>query len=87
MLVVHLALSPGSNNSQMEERFFLNVFGYLEDCRAQGIAPGLFLLELCLHTVHGLLVIPIRGPDFVKARISLIVMLVLGYSRRIPVRT
>ena len=79
-LEVEIALFPESSNAKVEERFFRNFFGYLEDCRAQGTAPSLFQLELFLSTVDGPLAIPIPGPDWLKASVSKAAMLVLGVA-------
>jgi hypothetical protein len=79
-LEVEIALSPESNGAEVEEKFFRNFFGYLEDCRVQGASPSLFQLELFLHTVSTPLAIPILGPDWLKAWVSKAVMLVLGVA-------
>ncbi|KPI38999.1 uncharacterized protein AB675_4575 [Cyphellophora attinorum] len=45
----------------MEERFFRNFFGYLDDVRLSGQTPSLFQLMLFLYTVDGPLAIPVLG--------------------------
>jgi hypothetical protein len=77
-LVVGIRVDPPGNNDVMEEQFFRNFFGYLEDCRKHGSQPSIFQLELFLHTVDGPLAIPVPGPDAVKWWVSRVMMLVLG---------
>jgi mannose-6-phosphate isomerase-like protein (cupin superfamily) len=63
---------------EMEERFFRNFFGYLEDCHKAKQSPSLFQILLFLHTVDGPLAIPVPGPAWLGRQISWVFMVVLG---------
>jgi mannose-6-phosphate isomerase-like protein (cupin superfamily) len=77
-LVVDIRIEPPTAPWGIEERFFRNFFGYLEDCTRSGVSPSIFQLELFLHTVDGPIAIPVPGPDSLKWWASRIFCLILG---------
>lgn len=92
-LIVNIRIDPTTQPLGVEEEFFRNFFGYLEDCRLSKVSPSLFQLQLFLHTVDGPLAIPIPGPDWFKWWISRLFCLLtgvvigewlLGYQRSYP---
>lgn len=54
----------------MEEGFFRNFLGYVDDCYRVKQAPSLFQLMLFLHGFECPIAIPIPGPIWLKARVS-----------------
>ncbi|KAG9015490.1 hypothetical protein FRB94_000095 [Tulasnella sp. JGI-2019a] len=60
-LVVDIRLDP--QNWRMEESFFRNFFGYLEDCRVHGKEPSILQIFVFLESVEAPLAIPL--PDWV----------------------
>lgn len=82
-------------NFEMEERFFRNFFGYIDDTVKANQAPSFFQLCLFLHTFHAPVVVPGLGErsNFLARQISWFVMVfagvlvgewLLGYKRSYP---
>jgi mannose-6-phosphate isomerase-like protein (cupin superfamily) len=63
---------------QMEESFFRNFFGYLEDCRKASVEPSLFQLERFLYSMDVPLAIPVPGPEWLGRAVSWSFMVVTG---------
>ena len=63
---------------EMEERFFRNFFGYLDDCRKAKQSPSLFQLMRFLYSVNAPLAIPVPGPAWVGRQVSWVVVLIMG---------
>ncbi|KAF2227027.1 hypothetical protein BDZ85DRAFT_230887 [Elsinoe ampelina] len=63
-------LSPSSRASILgaSERFFRNIYSYLEDCTVQGVSPSLPQLALMLHDAETSLAFP--GPGVVSRWLS-----------------
>jgi mannose-6-phosphate isomerase-like protein (cupin superfamily) len=79
-LVVDIRIDPETVPRGMEEMFFRNFFGYLDDCMASKTAPSLFQLALFLYTVDSALAIPIPGPEWLKLWTSKTMGWVLGIA-------
>lgn len=89
-------ISPRAKESEadevgMTERFFRNVYSYLDDCDTQEVAPSLPQLVLFLHAGEVSLAFP--GPRWIANPISYVFGLVvgvgvgeylLGYKRSYP---
>lgn len=65
---------------EMEERFFRNFFGYLEDVKKAGQEPSIFQIMLFLYSVHAPPVLPGIGQKstFVGRQLSWFFMAVMG---------
>jgi mannose-6-phosphate isomerase-like protein (cupin superfamily) len=65
---------------EMEERFFRNFFGYLDDLRKAGQQPSMFQICRFLYEVNGPLVCPGLGrkSTFIPRQTSWLVMVVVG---------
>lgn len=75
-LVVDFRLDE--QDRDMEERFFRNFFGYLEDCRKAKQNPSPFQIFRFLYSVNGPLAIPVPGPAWVGRQVSWAVMVGMG---------
>jgi hypothetical protein len=64
----------------MEERFFRNFFGYLDDVRKAGQAPSIFQLMRFLYTVDGPLALTVFGQKstWLGRQLSWLLMVVIG---------
>lgn len=62
----------------VEERFFRNFFGYIDDCTTAKMAPSVFQLFLFLYGIGTALVIPVPGPRWLRNCISRLVNVLLG---------
>jgi mannose-6-phosphate isomerase-like protein (cupin superfamily) len=69
-LVVDIRVDPESVPRGVEEMFFRNFFGYLDDCLSQKMSPSIFQLSLFMGTVDIALAIPVPGPDWLKLWVS-----------------
>jgi mannose-6-phosphate isomerase-like protein (cupin superfamily) len=63
---------------EMEERFFKNFFGYLDDCRKAKQNPSIFQMFAFLYSMNAPLAIPVPGPAWMGRQVSWLVMLVMG---------
>lgn len=90
-LVLDIGLSP--KDRQLEERFFRNFFGYLDDCRKAKVEPSIFQLLLFLDSVGAPLWISLPGPEwlsrwvawlFTKLAGIVVGRLLLGYRATYP---
>ena len=63
---------------EMEERFFRNFFGYLDDCRKSKQSPNPFQVFRFLHGGNVALAIPLPGSAWVRRQVSLAFMVVMG---------
>jgi mannose-6-phosphate isomerase-like protein (cupin superfamily) len=75
-LVVDFRLDQ--QNWEMEERFFRNFFGYLDDCRKAKQSPSPFQMFRFLYGVNGPLAVPVPGPAWVGRLVSWVFMIVMG---------
>lgn len=64
------------HNDGVSERFFRNLYSYLEDCARQGIAPSVPQLLLFLHSAETSLALP--GPGFLSRWVSYAMGVVIG---------
>ncbi len=65
---------------QMEESFFRNFFGYLDDLRKAGQQPDIFQVFRFLYSVNGPLAVPVFGAKstWVSRQVSKLIMIVAG---------
>ena len=77
-LVIDFRLDP--QDWVMEEKFFRNFFGYLDDVRKAGQQPSIFQVLLFLHSVDGPLAVPVFGPksNWASRQVSWLLMMVVG---------
>ncbi|KAF9736115.1 hypothetical protein PMIN01_06030 [Paraphaeosphaeria minitans] len=79
---IELEVSPLVDGKTAEEelggneRFFRNLYCYLDDCEAQNVTPSLFQLLLFLHSAEVSLAFP--GPGWLARPLSYAFGLVLG---------
>jgi hypothetical protein len=71
---IHISASPAG--SGVDEKFFRNIYSYLDDCQAQDIVPSLPQMLLFLHSAEVSLAFP--GPAFLMRWLSWIMGLVVG---------
>jgi mannose-6-phosphate isomerase-like protein (cupin superfamily) len=92
-LEVDIRIEPPTAPWGVEEDFFRNFFGYIEDCNRAGLKPSFFQVQLFVHVIEGPLAVPIPGPDWLKWWASKLFCLVtgviigewlLGYKRSYP---
>ncbi|RAH72475.1 uncharacterized protein BO66DRAFT_344527 [Aspergillus aculeatinus CBS 121060] len=88
-LVFDVRLSPV--DYEVEERFFRNFFGYLDDCKIAQQAPSLFQLMVFLHAADIPLALPLpwHGLGVIVSRVFTIVVAawgrwMLGYQVSYP---
>ncbi|KIV96509.1 hypothetical protein PV10_00367 [Exophiala mesophila] len=88
-LVLDVHLAP--EEYEVEQRFFRNFFGYLDDCKSGNVAPSLFQLLVFLHSADTPLALPFSEswPGVFASRIFLIGMAfwgrwILGYKQTYP---
>lgn len=62
----------------MEERFFRNFFGYLEDCTKVKQEPSIFQLLRFLYSVNGPLAVPCPGPRWIGRQLNWLLAFVAG---------
>jgi len=62
----------------MEESFFRNFFGYLDDCRKAKQEPSIFQLLRFLYSVNGPLAVPCPGPKWIGRQVSWLLAFVAG---------
>ena len=64
----------------MEERFFRNFFGYLDDVRKAGQQPSIFQLFRFLYSMDAPLAVPVLGvkSHWVSRQVSWLIMIVAG---------
>ena len=75
-LVMDSMYDPGDR--PVEERFFRNFFGYLDDCRKAKTEPSVFQLMLFLVAVDTPLSLPLPGPAWLRQRMDYLFMLAMG---------
>ena len=75
---LEIAVSYQADYEAMEERFFRNTFGYLADCRDQGIPPSVF--QLMVFFMHNFMPPGIKtpGPEWLNLLFNTFFMLVVG---------
>jgi mannose-6-phosphate isomerase-like protein (cupin superfamily) len=92
-LIVDIRIDPETVPRGLEEMFFRNFFGYLDDCISQKLSPSIFQLALFLDSVDMALAVPIPGPDWLKLRTSrsigwflgtVVGVWLLGYKKTYP---
>ena len=71
-----IEISAQPPDSGLSERFFRNIYGYLDDCETQKVTPSPIQLLMFLDSAEVSLALP--GPRFVANPISWLIGVVLG---------
>ena len=79
---IELRTSPRATSASLEEelggseRFFRNLYCYLDDCEAQGVKPSVPQLLLFLHSAE--ISLALGGPGWIARPVSWVLGLVVG---------
>jgi mannose-6-phosphate isomerase-like protein (cupin superfamily) len=75
---LEISVKYDAGYESMEERFFRNTFGYMADCREQGISPSVF--QLMVFFMHNLMPPGIKspGPEWLNLLFNTVFMYVVG---------